>query len=112
MLPGQIAPDSYEEGQRRPGDFEAQVSQRPIAVHGLEHLSETDRGISMFRRQIRRGIRAVNAGAHPAGVARDEGRVIATYCNNTVMHMPPAATEAMDKRMMRDAGLRLAKNYL
>jgi phenylpropionate dioxygenase-like ring-hydroxylating dioxygenase large terminal subunit len=112
MLPGQIAADSYEEGQRRPGDFEAQVSQRPIALHGLEHLSETDRGISMFRRQMRRGIRAVRDGQDPAGVCREAGAVIPTYCNNTVMHMPPAASEAADKKMMRDAGLRLAKNYL
>ena len=27
-------PTSYEEGQRHPGDYEAQVSQRPIAIHG------------------------------------------------------------------------------
>ena len=33
-----------------------------VAVHGLEHLGTTDRGISMFRNQIRRGIRAVKAG--------------------------------------------------
>jgi len=112
MLPGQIAADSYEEGQRRPGDYEAQVSQRPIALHGLEHLSETDRGVSMFRRLMRRGIRAVRAGNDPAGVLRDAVAAIPTYCNNTVMHMPPAATEAMDKKMMRDAGLRVAKNYL
>jgi nitrite reductase/ring-hydroxylating ferredoxin subunit len=112
MLPGQIAADSYEEGQRRPGDFEAQVSQRPIALHGLEHLSETDRGVSMFRRLMRRGIRAVRAGNDPAGVFREAGAVIPTFCNNTVMHMPPAASEAQDKKMMRAAGIRLAKNYL
>ena len=112
MLPGQIAADSYEEGQRHPGDFEAQVSQRPIAVHGLEHLTETDRGISMFRRQLRRGIRAVRDGSDPAGVFREPGAVIATYCNNTVMHMPAAPSEAMDKKMMRDAGMRLARSYL
>ena len=49
MLPGQLAADSYEEGQLHPGDYEAQVSQRPIAIHGLEHLSETDRGVSMLQ---------------------------------------------------------------
>ena len=65
MLPGQLAADTYEESQRRPADFEAQVSQRPIAVHGLEHLGTTDRGITMFRNQIRRGIRAVKAGSEP-----------------------------------------------
>ena len=112
MLPGQIASDSYEEGQRRPGDYEAQVSQRSIAIHGLEHLSETDRGVSLFRQLMRRGIRAVRGGKDPAGVFRDGGAVIPTFCNNTVMHMPPAATEAKDKKMMRDAGLRLAKDYL
>jgi len=112
MMPGQISAGGYEEGQRHPGDYEAQVSQRPIAIHGLEHLSETDRGVSMFRRLMRRGIRAVRAGNDPAGVFRDGGAVIPTFCNNTVMHMPPAATEALDKKMMRDAGMRLAKNYL
>ena len=38
MLPGQLAADAYEASQRQPGDYEAQVSQRPVAIHGLEHL--------------------------------------------------------------------------
>jgi hypothetical protein len=112
MMPGQIAMENYEESQRHPGDFEAQVSQRPIAIHGLEHLSETDRGISMFRNQVRRGIRAVRAGKHPAGLVRDEGVVTGTYCNNTVVHLPAPADAAADKKLMRQAGMRLAKDYL
>jgi hypothetical protein len=28
------------------------------------------------------------------------------------MRLPPAASEAADKKMMRDAGMRLAKSYL
>ena len=112
MLAGQMNAGSYEEGQRHPGDYEAQVSQRPIAVHGLEHLGETDRGVSMFRRQIRRGIRAVRDGGVPTGIVRGNGGVVPTYCNNTVIHLPPAPTEAEDKKMMREAGMRLAKSYL
>lgn len=112
MLPGQVAMDTYEESQRRPGDYEAQVSQRPIAVHGLEHLSATDRGVSMLRNQLRRGIRAVRDGREPAGWCREEGVAIPTYCNNTVVQMPPAASEAADKNMMREAGMRLARSYL
>jgi phenylpropionate dioxygenase-like ring-hydroxylating dioxygenase large terminal subunit len=112
MLPGQVAMPNYEEGQRHPGDYEAQVSQRPIAVHGLEHLSETDRGVSMMRNQIRRGIRAVQQGEDPAGLCRQEGGIIPTYCNNTVVHMPPPASEKADKEMMRAAGMKLAKGYL
>jgi hypothetical protein len=112
MMPGQIAMPSYEESQLHPGDFEAQVSQRPIAVHGLEHLSETDRGVSMFRNQVRRGVRAVRAGKAPAGLGRELCAVIATYCNNTVERMPALPEQAADKKQMREMGQRLARSYL
>ena len=111
MLPGQIAADSYKEGQLHPGDYEAQVSQRPIAIHGLEHLSETDRGVSMYRNQIRRGIPPPAAGQDPMGVFRNGG-VIPTYCNNTVLRVPPAAAGTNDKELMRATGRRLAESYL
>jgi nitrite reductase/ring-hydroxylating ferredoxin subunit len=112
MLPGQLAAESYQAGQRHPGDFEAQVSQRPIAVHGLEHLGATDRGVSMFRNQLRRGMRAVRSGHDPAGLCRDAEGVISTYCNDTVVRVPPAANEAMDVQLMRETGRRLAEGYL
>ena len=112
MLPGQLAADSYEEGQQHPGDYEAQVSQRSIAIHGLEHLGATDRGVSMFRNQIRRGIRAVQAGDGPAGLCRGAGAVIPTYCNDTVVRVSPAETPARDKQLMRETGRRLAESYL
>ncbi len=112
MLPGQIAADTYEESQRRPQDFEAQVSQRPVAVHGLEHLGSTDRGITMFRNQIRRDIRAVKAGGEPVGLSRDSGAVIPTYCNDTVVAVPPAKTPELDKKLLRETGRRLAQGYI
>jgi len=112
MLPGQLAADSYEAGQRQPGDYEAQVSQRPIAIHGLEHIGATDRGVMMFRNQTRRGIRAVQAGHDPIGLCRDAGAVIPTYCNDTVVLVPPEADSAMDRRRMRETGRRLADGYL
>jgi hypothetical protein len=111
MLPGQLAAETYKEGQLRPGDFESQVSQRPIAVHGLEHLGATDRGVSMLRRLIMRGIKAVAAGDDPIGLFRNGGAVIPTYCNNTVLRLP-AADPALDKASMRKTGLRLAQGYL
>ncbi len=108
MLPGQLGADTYEASQRQPGDFEAQVSQRPVAVHGLEHLGTTDRGITMFRNQIRKGIRAVKAGSEPVGLFRDNGAPIPTYCNDTVVRVPPAKTAELDKKLLRDTGRRLA----
>jgi phenylpropionate dioxygenase-like ring-hydroxylating dioxygenase large terminal subunit len=112
MLPGQLAAESYREGQLRPGDFETQVSQRPIAIHGLEHLGATDRGVTMLRRLIMRGIKAVAAGDDPTGLFRNGGGVIPTYCNNTVLRLPAAADAAVDKANMRKTGLRLAQGYL
>jgi nitrite reductase/ring-hydroxylating ferredoxin subunit len=112
MLPGQLGADTYEASQRQPGDFEAQVSQRPVAVHGLEHLGTTDRGISIFRNQIRAGIRAVKAGREPVGLFRDGGGIIPTYCNDTVVRVPPAKTLELDKKLLRDTGRRLAQGYI
>jgi hypothetical protein len=112
MAPAQLAADSYEAGQRQPGDYEAQVSQRPIAIHGLEHIGATDRGVMIFRSQTRRGIRAVQAGRDPTGLCRDSGVVIPTYCNDTVMRMPPDVDPAMDRQLMRETGRRLADGYL
>jgi hypothetical protein len=112
MLPGQLAAESYEVGQRQPGDYEAQVSQRPIAIHGLEHIGATDRGVMMFRNQTRRGIRAVQGGRDPTGLCRDPGVVIPTYCNDTVVSVPADADPAMDRQHMRVTGRRLADGYL
>jgi len=112
MLPGQIAADSYEAGQRHPGDYEAQVSQRPIAIHGLEHLGATDRGVSMIRNQIRHGIRAVKAGDEPPGLCHKAGTVIPTYCNDTIVQLPAAETAVTDRQLMRETGRRLAEAYL
>jgi len=110
-LPGQLAAETYEDSQRRPQDFEAQVSQRPIAVHGLEHLGTTDRGISLLRGMLRRGIKAVKAGQDPVGLAR-EGGVIPTYCNDTVVKVPVAASPEADVTLMRETGRRLAEGYI
>jgi len=112
MAPSQLAAESYEAGQRQPGDYEAQVSQRPIAIHGLEHIGATDRGVMMFRNQTRRGIRAVQADCDPAGLCRDAGMVIPTYCNDTVMRMAPDGDPAMDRQLMRETGRQLADGYL
>jgi len=112
MLPGQLAADSYEASQRQPGDYEAQVSQRPMAIHGLEHLGATDRGVTLFRQHIRRGVRAVQGGHDPKGLCRDAGAAIPTYCHDTIVAAPPAATPEADRQLLRETGRRLADAYL
>lgn len=112
MVPGQLAADSYEAGQRQPGDYEAQVSQRAIAIHGLEHLGATDRGVTMFRRLLRQGIRADRDGGEPARLCRDPGPVIPTYCNDTVIRLALDGDPAIDRQRQRETGRRLAESYL
>jgi phenylpropionate dioxygenase-like ring-hydroxylating dioxygenase large terminal subunit len=81
---------TYKERQRNPGDYDAIVSQRPIAVHAAEHLTYCDKGVAMLRRLLRRNIRALQAGQwEPKEPLRLSGE-IATYCHDTVLSIPPA----------------------
>ena len=112
-MPGQM-PDNrtYEERQRAPGDFDAQISQRPIAIHGLEHLATSDRGVILFRRELRKGIRAVREGREPDGLLQQSASLIPTYANNTVIQLPKAATPGEDEQLIKETGLRLAEDFL
>lgn len=87
---GQVEDRPYAERQRQPGDYEVQVSQRPIAVHALEYLASSDRGVAMLRRLIRRGIRALAKGETPPAYPAGSDGTIATYCQDTVWPAPAA----------------------
>jgi phenylpropionate dioxygenase-like ring-hydroxylating dioxygenase large terminal subunit len=91
---GQTGERPYKERQRQPGDYEVQVSQRPIAVHALENLTTSDRGVSMLRRLIRQGIRrsADQTSARELPLGRD-GQVH-TFCQDTVWPAPESEPES------------------
>jgi len=101
---GQSDDRPYAERQRQPADFDAQSSQRRIAVHGLEHLASTDRGVIMLRRIVRDGIRAVARGEDPPGLGASDGKVIRTFTQDTVLRVPPAADPEEDRRLLRATG--------
>jgi hypothetical protein len=103
---GQSGDRPYEARQRFPADYDAQSSQRAVAVHALEHLASTDRGVIMLRRIVRDGIRAVAAGQDPWGTHWPEGKVIPTHTQDLVLRIPPAATPEADRRLVREAGRR------
>jgi nitrite reductase/ring-hydroxylating ferredoxin subunit len=105
---GQTADRPYTERQRIPGDFDAQVSQRPIAVHALEHLGTTDRGVSMLRRIVREGVRAVAAGEEPDCVRGAANAPISTYCQDSVVRAAPRAGRS-DEILQRDIGRAVAR---
>lgn len=103
----------YEERQRAPGDYDAQVSQRPIAIHALEHLGSTDRGVAMLRRLVRSGIQEVRSGADPKGLFRGSSdKVIPTYANDTIVTIPPAPEPGAEAKLMRQTGRRIAEEFV
>lgn len=109
---GQTADRPYEERQRVPGDYDAQVGQRPIAVHALEHLASTDRGVSMMRRMVRDGIRAVRDGKDPANFNRVEGRVLLTYSNDTVLRIPKKPTTEENNGLLLETGRKVTEDLI
>jgi phenylpropionate dioxygenase-like ring-hydroxylating dioxygenase large terminal subunit len=109
---GQTGDRPYEDRQRVPGDYDAQVSQREIAVHALEHLGTTDRGIVMLRRIVRRGIQAVQRGEDPETLSRQEGKVRLTYSNDTIVRIPGKGGEDKDNQLLLETGRRIMEEFL
>jgi nitrite reductase/ring-hydroxylating ferredoxin subunit len=103
---------TYEDRQRQPGDYEAQESQRPIAVHALEHLGATDRGVTLVRKLLREGIRTLQRGENPQRVAFSVGKTIPTYCRNAVLRIPPAATLEADRELLRNTARKVVAAVL
>jgi len=105
---GQSNDRPYEARQRYPADYDAQSSQRPIAIHALEHLASSDRGVIMLRRIVRDGIRAVARGEEPREIALAARGVIATHAQDTVMRMPAVADPEADRTLLRETGRKVA----
>jgi phenylpropionate dioxygenase-like ring-hydroxylating dioxygenase large terminal subunit len=101
---GQDASRPYQERQRVPGDYDAQVSiHGGIARHGLEHLAATDRGIIMMRNMIRQGIRTVRKGEALDHPTLHNGSAVPTYSHDRVVSgIAPAATPEADRLLLRE----------
>src|SRR4029077_12000806 len=84
-FPGQTPDRSYEERQRAPGDYDAQVSQRAIAIHALEHLGATDLGVALLRQNLRRRIAALRNGERVNDVAVGPDGVLNSFAHDTVL---------------------------
>ena len=86
LAPGGRTNASYEYTQRHPDDKEAVEGQGPIAIHGLEHLVTSDRGVILFRNILRQAIQAVERGEDPKGVFRDSAQAafVATTAGSVV----------------------------
>lgn len=84
---------NYKEAQYAPGDYEAIISQRPIAVHALENPTKFDAGLYAFRKMLRDAVRGTNAAAAAQGFAqwlRDVNGAPNSYCSGNVFELPLA----------------------
>jgi len=98
---------SYEEGQRVPSDYEAQIGQGPITIHAGETLGITDTGVAILRGMLRRGIRAVAAGKDLPALPRNaEGRV-PTMAGDVIVRIP--ASNSDDLAVQREIGRRVGE---
>lgn len=109
FLDGQVGDRSDEIARRAPGDYEALVSQRPIAIHALENPTSGDVGVYMFRRILREAVR----GNNPAALSPQfhaplrSGRVLHTATQNTVLRIPRQRDPQADEKLIRQIGREL-----
>ncbi len=99
---GQTPDRSYEDRQREPGDYDAQISQRSIAVHGLENLGSTDIGIAILRRNLQREIGKLEKGEIVNELPIGDDGVLNTYAHDTVLHVPQGGGD--DKQLLAKIG--------
>ena len=109
---GQTGEPSYAERQRAPGDWDCWVSQGPTTVHDREHLGASDRGVTLFRKLLRRGIRAVANGKRPKGLHYNGDEVRPTYCHNTVARIPVPADATADHALKLAFGREVTKRII
>jgi len=109
FLGGQVGDRPYEEARRLPGDWEVITSQRPIAVHALEHPMESDIGVFLFRKLLREALTGSNrhATADSMHEKARAGEMSYCYTQNTVLEMPRRASEADDESAIREVGRRI-----
>lgn len=65
-----------EDHQRWPIDYTVMKWMGDISLHSEEHLTTTDRGISIMRQVFRQQARIVADGGDPEGASRDRARVL------------------------------------
>ena len=83
----------YHERQLQPGDFEAQVSQRPIAIHANENLASSDSGVARLRQLLREHVRNVAQGNDPPQPPPGYKGRVSTYTQDTVYPMTLDASQ-------------------
>ena len=108
---GQTGDRPYEERQREPGDYDAVVSQGPVANREAEHLGTTDRGVALIRRLLARAIAATKEGKVPAMPRLYPDGKVRTYVHETIIRVP-ADAHLDDAKALAEFGRRAAGVFI
>ncbi|NNF77140.1 MAG: aromatic ring-hydroxylating dioxygenase subunit alpha, partial [Rhizobiales bacterium] len=84
-------------------DAEAVEGMGPISEHKGENLMPTDRGVSVYRRKLRRLIRDLQDGTPPPQPQQLEGQPVRTYGQDTVLKAPMRNSEE-DRKFIKHIG--------
>jgi nitrite reductase/ring-hydroxylating ferredoxin subunit len=96
--------EHYKDAQYAPGDYEAIISQRPIAVHSLENPTKFDAGVFQFRKMLRDAVRGSNPAASAVEFAawlKAQGGAPNSYCSGNVFDIPEAASVEEEVKQRR-----------
>jgi hypothetical protein len=106
------ARENYKDCQYAPGDYEAIISQRPIAVHALENPTKFDAGLYIFRKLLRDAVRGSNPQAGPEQFAqwlRDCEGAPNSYCSGNVFELPIGRTTDEEVTLRRHLAREVVK---
>jgi hypothetical protein len=104
FLIGQTRHRSYDEQQRIPGDYDAIVSQGPIAIHRLEHPGMTDIGVYMCRKLLRNAVHGLTPPDPTCARAEAGGpETLARYTSDSRLNLPRDPDAARDRAQIRSA---------
>jgi len=106
FLEGQTGNRSYEEGQRAPGDWEAIVSQRKVAIHGSEHPGSSDVGVYLCRRLLRDILRGKTQPDPLYEELVAKGRTLPLYSQDSVLDIPELPS-AEDRKQLLALGKKI-----
>lgn len=98
------ARENYKDCQYAPGDYEAIISQRPIAIHALENPTKFDAGLYMFRKLLRDAVRGNNPRASAQAFAqwvKDCAGEPNAYCSGNVFDLPVGRTTEEEVTLRR-----------
>ena len=104
---GETMDRTFEEKQKKPGDAEAVEGMGAISAHKGEHLMQTDHGIMIYRRRIRKLVKSLQEGKEPPQPQKKKGEIIKTNGQDTVLRAPKRNID--DRKFIKSIGSAVMK---